>query len=282
MRHLPGFRALVGAYSGFIIDLWGVIHDGVTPYVGAVACLEHLRDAGKPVVLLSNAPRRADTARRGMRTMGIDDALTTRLLTSGEACHAMLKQRRDEWFARLGRRSYHLGPERDRGLLDGTGMEEAARPDLADWVLNTGPDDRRDPNDLSLYEHELLACLAAGLPMLCANPDLEVVRGGRRVLCAGSLARRYTELGGAVRLIGKPDPAIYRSVLATLSLPASRVLAVGDSLRTDIAGAKGAGIASCWVLGGIHSNLLTDLKAAEGEAAGLGLSPVATVPALIW
>ncbi len=136
---------------------------------------------------------------------------------------------------------------------------------------------------MAAFEDELRLCAAAGLRMLCANPDLEVIRGGERVICAGALAQRYQELGGEVRLLGKPDPAIYAPLLERLGAPRERVLAVGDALRTDIAGAKAAGIDSCWVLGGIHGEALDgDHAAVEAEAAAAGLAPVASVPAFRW
>src|SRR6185437_15547695 len=103
MQYLTGFAPLARRYGGFIVDLWGVIHDGVTPYDGAIDCLEQLRALGKPAVLLSNAPRRATVAQRGMREMGIPDTLYTGILTSGEVTHRMLRDRTDPWFATLGR-----------------------------------------------------------------------------------------------------------------------------------------------------------------------------------
>ncbi len=195
----------------------------------------------------------------------------------------MLRDREDPWFSRLGRRVFHLGPERDRSVIDGLDYALATAPENADFVLNTGPDDHRDPAHLAEFEAVLQACAMRHLPMVCANPDREVIRGGVRVLCAGALAERFRELGGEVRRVGKPDQAVYEPVLAMLGVPGSRVLAVGDALETDIAGAAAAGLASCWVLGGIHGERLRGDRAAAEEAAGLaGLAPVATVPAFVW
>jgi len=273
MQHLPGFAAIAGRYRGFIVDLWGVIHDGVTPYDGAVECLERLRAMRAPVVLLSNAPRRAAAAAAGLRAMGIDDTLYTGIVTSGEVTWRALADH-------AGARIYHLGPERDRNVLEGRPVTRAETPDMADLVLNTGPDDARSPTDIAEYEAELAACLAARLPMICANPDLEVMRGGERLICAGALALWYEERGGRVRWIGKPYPEVYAPVLELLKLPPGEVLAVGDALRTDVAGAQSVGVDACWVLGGIHA--LEDPERAAAEAAAAGLAPVATLPAFRW
>jgi HAD superfamily hydrolase (TIGR01459 family) len=283
MRVLDGFAAIAGRYDGFILDLWGVIHDGVRPYPGAVDCLEHLQAAGKRCVLLSNAPRRSHAAEAMLRNMGIGAGLYTAILTSGEAVHLALRDRTDPWFAALGRRVYHLGPDRDRNVLDGLDLVLTPSPDGADFMLNTGPDDHRAPTDVYAFEDTLQECARHSLPMICANPDLEVIRGGVRVICAGALAARYEQMGGAVRSLGKPDPAIYRPVMTILATAPSATLAVGDSLRTDIAGATAAGLDSCWVLGGIHGEALAeDETAPEREARQAGLAPVAMVQAFRW
>lgn len=280
MRHIERFSAVADDYDGFIIDLWGVIHDGVRPYPGALDVLRRLQ--GRPVLLLSNAPRRAWSAQRMLRRMGIDDGSYTAILTSGEATWLALRDRTDPWFARLGRRVYHLGPERDRNVLDGLDLVRVASPEEAEFVLNTGPDDERDTQAIESFSGELAACLACELPMICANPDLVVMRAGKTILCAGALAERYAGMGGDVRSIGKPDAGIYALALAELGLPASRVLAVGDSLRTDIAGAELSGLPSLWVLGGIHAADASDRAGAAGLAAASGLAPTAAIDCLCW
>ena len=283
MDHLAHFAPLADRFDGFILDLWGVIHDGVTPYPGAVDCLAHLKRLGKRTVLLSNAPRRAHVAQAAMRGMGIADDMYSGILTSGEATHAMLKDHLDPFFANLGTRIYHLGPERDRNVFETLPLTLVPTPADADFVLNTGPDDLGSATDISSWEPVLTACLTAGLPMICANPDLEVIRGGARLICAGLLTQRYEELGGTARWIGKPDPAVYGQVLEMLAIPASRVLAVGDALRTDIAGATSVGLAACWILGGIHAEELgTDPSRIDAAAAAAGLSPLACLPAFVW
>jgi HAD superfamily hydrolase (TIGR01459 family) len=288
MEHLSGFAPLADRYDGFVLDLWGVIHDGVNAFPHAVETLKQLRTAGKRTLLLSNVPRPNAAAQAMMRRMGIADQLYTGILTSGEAVRRALQYPPDLWWAELGTRVFHLGPERDRPILDGLSLVLVDTPAEADFVLNTGPDDHRNPSDMAEFETVLTECARHRLKMICANPDLEVIRGGVRVLCAGSLAARYQELAGDVRSLGKPDPAIYQSVLQQLDLPPDRVLAVGDSLRTDIAGAAAVDLAACWVLDGIHSSELRngpagfDTGRAELAARAAGVTPVATVPRFIW
>lgn len=288
MQHLTGFAPLAERYNGFILDLWGVIHDGVNAFPPAIDCLRQLRQAGKPTLLLSNVPRPNAPVQAMMRRMGIDDLLYTGLLTSGEAVRAALREPPELWWAELGTRVFHLGPERDRPVLEGLDLIRVEQPADADFVLNTGPDDHRNPTDLAEFEDVLAACYASRLKMICANPDLEVIRGGLRVLCAGTLALRYAQLGGDVRSLGKPDPTIYQPVLERLGVPPDQVLAVGDSLRTDIAGAASVDVASCWILDGVHGAALRggdgefDLAAAEAEARQAGLSPVAVLPRFQW
>ena len=150
-------------------------------------------------------------------------------------------------------------------------------------MLNTGAHEGASLTDLAAYDEILRDCRAAGLPMICANPDLEVIREGQRWICAGAMAQSYEALGGAVRWIGKPDPAVYAPVIAMLGIAAPRILAVGDALRTDMAGAAAVGIAGCWVLGGIHAEELgADPVLVERAAAAAGLAPVAAIPAFIW
>jgi HAD superfamily hydrolase (TIGR01459 family) len=275
---MTGFAPLAERYDGFIVDLWGVVHNGVAPYPGVLDALSRLHAAGKPVVFLSNAPRRPSGIARALSAMGITPNFYTGIMSSGEAVHLALRDRTDE-FATLGTKFYHLGPERDRDVFDTLGLEEVPRPEHADFLLNTGPDDLLGPHDATLYDPVLHEALANGLPMVCANPDFEVLRDGHRIICAGLLAQTYAAQGGRVIQRGKPDPAIYTPTLALLGTEKPRTLAIGDSLRTDIAGAKAAGIDALWVLSGIHA-LHPDHAPAEAEAAGL--APVAILSGFSW
>ena len=270
---------LADQYDGFIVDLWGVVHDGVRPYPGVIDALTRLRAAGKRVVFLSNAPRRAAAVVTALAAMGIAPDLHDGVMSSGEAVHTQLRDRTDPAFAALGSRLWHLGPARDRNLFEDLPLTEVDQPDQADFLLNTGPDDLAGESDPAAYDPVLNAALAAGLPMICANPDLEVVRAGQRIICAGLLAEIYAARGGVVLMRGKPDPAIYQPTLAMLDTERVRTLAVGDSLRTDIAGAKAAGIDSVFILGGIHGFTREQAQAACARAQ---LNPVAMWPHFTW
>ncbi|MBE7209804.1 MAG: TIGR01459 family HAD-type hydrolase [Gluconacetobacter diazotrophicus] len=284
MKHLSGLAPLAERYRGFIVDLWGVVHDGVEPYPGAVDCLRRMRAAGCRVVLLSNAPRRVEAVRETLRRIGVPDDGYDGILTSGEATREVLSSRALPFLSGGARRMWHLGPERDAGLFAGIeGCEALPGPEGAEFVLNTGPDDEGGEDDPGPYLPALREAAARELPMLCANPDLEIVRGGQRIICAGLLARCYEEFGGRVHRIGKPFAPIYPPVLRMLGVPDAAVMAIGDALATDIAGARNAGLASCWVLGGIHAELVgADPVLAEREAAAAGLAPDATLPGLRW
>jgi len=280
MRVFAGFAPIAERYEGFILDLWGVIHDGVNPYPG----LEGLR--GRPVLLLSNAPRRAYAAQKMLQRMGIPDDAYGSILTSGEACYSALLERSDPWFAGLGHKVFFLGPVRDRNLIEGIDLVEVREPSAADFVINTGPDDERDPTDLGAFAEILAECFVAGLPMLCANPDLEVIRGGHRILCAGSLAAEYARLGGEVKTLGKPDVAIYQRAFTMLGVDPARVVAVGDSLRTDITGARNAGIDAVMIAHGVDAPVLGDIYDAGAserlDRVTAGLPVLGVMPRFCW
>jgi HAD superfamily hydrolase (TIGR01459 family) len=286
---LTGLAPLAAGYDGFILDLWGVLHDGERPYPGVSDCLDRLMAAGKRLCLLSNAPRRVGPVADILAAMGITRDRYHHLVTSGEATFEALADRSDPWHARLGRRCLHLGPAHDRQLFDGLpDLVLVTDPRAATFVVNTGPSTYDEtPAD---YGPLLDASARLGLPMVCANPDLEVMVGPRRVLCAGTLARRYEDLGGSVRYHGKPHADVYRRCLELLDIPdRRRILAVGDSLHTDVAGAVASGIDAALVTGGILCQHLGGRwgrppdrdRLARLLGAG-GPRPTAVLPRLVW
>src|SRR5216684_1832123 len=268
LRLIDGMHALAPDYDGFILDLWGVVHDGTTPFPGVLDCMGRLIAAGKRLVLLSNAPRRSDDVVRRIATIGVPAGLYHAVMSSGEEAWRHLAQRDEPFYAALGRRVLHIGSERDLEIRDGLDLDFVETPAEADFILNTGPAEWEDT--ITDYAPVLHAARERYLPMVCANPDLIVIHNGRPALCAGALAEEYERIGGRVRWHGKPYPSVYDSCLALLGIAdRRRILAIGDSLRTDIAGAAGAGIDALLIAGGIHA-------AEFGAGGALDLDRIAT------
>ena len=283
--HFDGMAALAGRYDGFVLDVWGVIHDGVTLYPGVVDTLDRLAAAGRKFVMLTNAPRRSAAVAEAMIGMGMPAGHCRHILSSGEAAFLDLRERTDPFYAGLGNRCLHIGPARDLNLFDGLDWERVDALEGADLVVNTGP--WEDGETVADYEALLAEGAARGVPMICANPDLEVVRDGRRLVCAGALAERYEALGGAVRYFGKPKAEIYAYCFRTLGIADhGRIAAIGDSFRTDLAGARNAGIDPVLVVGGIHEEELGGAPPRPDALAALSgrwnVIPVASIPAFVW
>jgi HAD superfamily hydrolase (TIGR01459 family) len=282
---LAGLAPLAGRYQAYIIDLWGCAHDGTRPFPGVPDCLARLRGDGKTVLLLSNAPRRIAVAAARLEEIGLQAALYDHLMTSGEETWQALRDRSDPFHAGLGRRCYYVGYPRDRQIMDGLDLDDVDDLDTADFLLVTGPNDPRD--EVAAYEDLLAAARERDLPLVCANPDVVVLHRGRRQICAGALARRYAVLGGTVRQHGKPYRSIYATCFALTGVAPARTLALGDSLSTDMAGARDAGIDAALVVGGIHAedfapNGAPDATLIAAACRDAGVNPVAALPELRW
>jgi HAD superfamily hydrolase (TIGR01459 family) len=285
---LAGIGEIAERYDGYILDLWGVLHDGQAPFPGVIDCLTRLKAKDKRLVILSNAPRRAHLVEQRVAEIGIPRALYDHLLSSGEETWQHLRRRDDPFYAALGQVCYHIGPPRDDNMLADLGLRRVEDVAEAEFILNTGPWGWDET--VAGYEAVLQGGRDRDLPMVCANPDLVVMLRGSRVICAGALAQRYEALGGRVRWHGKPYPAIYASCFDLLGLAdRRRILAVGDSLRTDIAGANGEGIASVLILGGIHGEelgvtpgVVPDSARLAAAAAASGAHPTYAMAHLTW
>jgi HAD superfamily hydrolase (TIGR01459 family) len=281
MRILDGVATLADRYDGFILDLWGVVHDGRRPYPGVAEALARLKARGKRIGFLSNAPRRAHVVEALLAGMGLDRALWDATITSGELAWRHLRE------SPQGRLALHIGPERDLSTIEGLDIQRVPDPAEAEWVLNTGPDPERGNLDAQAYRPLLERCAARRLPMLCVNPDRHVMVGEQRVICAGSLADLYVALGGPPATeIGKPDPAAYPPVLEALGIAdRKRVVAIGDSPHTDLAGAQAAGLDAVWALTGLAAHAhgaAPDPARLAHVAAAEGVSPIAALTALRW
>jgi HAD superfamily hydrolase (TIGR01459 family) len=281
-----GFEALAERYSALLCDVWGVLHNGVEAYDGIVDTLTRYRAGGGRVLLLSNAPRPGTGIPPQLEKMGIPSDAYDDVLTSGDATHASIAT------GRFGESFWHLGPERDWLLFEGLTQVRAEEAD-ADFVLCTGlfDDDAETPDD---YREILAKLKERDLDMVCANPDIVVDRGERRVYCGGAIAAAYSEIGGRAHYFGKPHAPIYElararlAVLAGAPMDDSSLLAVGDGLQTDIKGANAQGIDALFVTGGIavercgpsaeepQSDAVTAVCKEEGVA------PVGAIARLRW
>jgi HAD superfamily hydrolase (TIGR01459 family) len=224
---------------------------------------------------------------RRIALIGVPAGLYHAVMSSGEEAWQYLHDRADPFYAALGRRCLQIGSERDLEIRDGLGLEFVETQDEADFILNTGPAGWEDT--IADYAAVLEAARGRDLPMVCANPDLVVIHDGKPALCAGALAEHYEKIGGRVRWHGKPYPSVYDSCLALMGLAERRrLLAIGDSLRTDIAGAAEAHIDSLLVAGGVHAGEFTDGQGAldpDRIAAALaesGANPIGVAARFIW
>lgn len=267
-----------GETTAWLVDIWGVIHNGVTPFQDACAACARYREAGGLVVLVSNSPRPHDSVIAQLDGIGVLRTTYDAVVTSGDVARTLVTKL-------AGRPVLHIGPERDLGVFAGLDIARVA-PEEAEAIVCTGlfNDEHESPDD---YTEILSACLPRGLPMICANPDIMVERGGRMIYCAGAVARAYEGAGGEVAYAGKPYLPIYDLAFETLeglkpgASDKSRLLAIGDGVATDIAGAAAAGLRSVFVASGVH--VKGGLEEAVTELFPVGSPrPVAAMAKLAW
>ena len=281
---IPKFSELAPNYDAVLSDVWGVIHNGLAASSHACDALMRMRARGGVVVLITNAPRPSEQVVRQLEHLHVPREAYDAIVSSGDLTRATVKGRR-------GQSLYHLGPERDRSIFTGLDVHFAP-PESADYVVCTGleDDETEMPDD---YRARLEAMLARKLFMVCGNPDVVVERGSELVYCAGALADLYANMGGEVLYAGKPYRPIYDMALAKADAAAgrkisrSRVLAVGDSVRTDLKGARTAGIDFLFVTSGIHAEELGGRERPDDTAlmttfAAAGGAPKAVMRELRW
>jgi len=276
---LDSIAPLAEDTSGWLADIWGVIHDGVRPFAPACEACERFRSHGGLVVLVSNSPRPHASVEAQLARIGVPRASWDAIVSSGDVARTLIA-------GYAGGAIVHLGPERDLGIFAGIDVERVG-PDRAEAIVCTGlfDDEKETPDD---YAETLASCAARGLPMICANPDIAVERGGRLVYCAGALARAYEQLKGEVAYAGKPYAPIYQLAFETLealrpgSAEPARLLAIGDGVHTDIAGAAAAGVRSVFVSSGVHVQRPLDAEALEALFPPGTPRPIAAMARLVW
>lgn len=281
---ISGLHQIADDYDAILCDVWGVLHNGIAPWSGAIDALSSFSKKGGKVVMITNAPRTVAPVLKQLEGMGVPlSGVFDEVVTSGDATRALIEQ--------LDGPIHYIGPDRDKSLFDGLNV------DLVDWqdadaIVCTGLRDDatetpQDYHDLFVSFHE------AKLPFICANPDLVVEKGDKMLWCAGALARDYAAMGGETRIVGKPHKPIYDlaiSRLAKLSgtpIERSRILAIGDGMPTDILGAKQNNLDVLYISAGIHSAEYGDAENPDDDKLQQFLqlhdaSPIAYLPRLCW
>ncbi len=247
MKFINRLSEISNNYDYYIIDLWGVLHDGHEPYKGAKNALANLEKAGKKIILLSNAPRRASKAKETLENLGFTPDLYHLLLTSGEVTYHYVKAHPE-----LGKKYYYIGPQKDLHLLDGLGLAQVHNASEADFAVATGFEGFG--STFEEKKHQLDECLNYKLKLLVANPDKLVVKQtGEEQICSGLMGDYYSKNSGQAIYFGKPHKNAYDECLEFFGTKdTKRILCIGDSLHTDIAGANMLGAGGLFVIGGIH------------------------------
>ena len=281
---IPHFSALAPDYDVLLCDVWGVVHNGVAAFPDACDALMRARARGVTVILITNAPRPSEQVSRQLERLHVPRETYDAIVSSGDVTRSVIE-------ARHGKSLFHMGPERDRSIF--TGLDVRFAPlERADYVVCSGLDDdeTETPDD---YRARLELMLARKVFMVCANPDIVVERGDRLLYCAGAIADLYRTMGGEVLYAGKPYRPIYDMALAKAEAAAGkavareRVLAIGDSLRTDLKGAHALGLDFLFVTAGIHAEELggrerPDTAALRTAFAAAGEMPKAVMRHLVW
>jgi HAD superfamily hydrolase (TIGR01459 family) len=284
-RLADSLQSVTRGYDVLLCDIWGVIHNGVAAFPAACDALHRFRAAGGTVILVTNAPRPGDAVIRMLDRLAVPNEAYDAVASSGDVTRAIVASRRDQAV-------FHLGPERDASIFAGLGVRFAPL-EAADYVVCSGlfDDTRETPDD---YRAMLAAMRERALFMVCANPDVVVERGEALVYCAGALADVYAGAGGEVLYCGKPHAPIYESALAAaararggVAPSRERVLAIGDSVRTDMKGAAAFGLDCVFVTSALHaeaygSRQAPDLGALGETFAAAGVAPKAVMSGLVW
>ena len=238
---IEGFRSVFDNYELFIIDLWGVVHNGIELNKNAIHTLSKITEAKKNYILLTNAPRPNEIVKIFLENLGLDKSMSENVFTSGEAALGYLKKNY------IGQKFYHIGPPRDFDLFTDFKNKKTEDLDKSDYLLCTGLYNQHD-QDLNYYK-ELLKNFTSK-QMVCTNPDLIVNKGKKKEYCAGSVAMIFKKIGGEVIYFGKPYPEVYNQAIKSNK---KKVIAIGDNLRTDIKGANNMNYDSLIITSGVHN-----------------------------
>ena len=281
LRFAEQLRDLVAGVDVVLSDIWGVVHNGLESFPEACEALHTFRKRGGTVILITNAPRPADSVQRQLRKLGVADDIYDAIVSSGDLTRNFV-------MSRLGQSMYWIGPDRDNSIY--RGLDATTAPlEEADYIVCTGlyDDETETAED---YRGMMLQARERKLTLICANPDIVVERGDRLIYCAGAIAELYRELGGEVIFYGKPHRPIYERAMALAGerqghlIDRKKVLAIGDSVRTDLTGAREFGIDCLFVTRGIHAEEFEGLDQLDPNSVMelFGHPPKALMRELKW
>ena len=281
LRFIENLRDVTGSRDVLLSDIWGVVHNGLEAFPEACAALREFRNQGGTVILITNAPRPADSVQRQLHKLNVPDETYDAIVSSGDLTRNFVAEH-------PGKSVFWLGPERDNSIH--RGLDAVFAPlERADYIVCTGPfdDETESAED---YRGMMMQALERRLPLICANPDIVVERGDRLIYCAGAIAELYRELGGEVIFYGKPHRPIYERAMTLArekrgqDTPLGRVLAIGDSVRTDLAGAHAFGIDLLFVTRGIHAEEFAGIDQLDPASVKelFGHPPLALIRELKW
>ena len=237
-----GLCSIVDNYQLFYVDLWGVVHNGVSLHKEAINALKEITKKGKEYILLTNAPRPNSVVKTFLKKMGMEEEIIDHVFTSGEASLSYLKKNL------IDKKFFHVGPPRDIDLFKDFKELKSNQIENSEYIICTGLFEEHE-EDLKFYKELFEKNLKK--KMICTNPDLIVDRGNKRELCAGSIATIFEKMGGKVVYFGKPYPEVYNQ---SVDNKGKKILSIGDNLNTDIKGANLLNYDSLIISNGIHKN----------------------------
>ena len=255
-KFCQGISDISDSYTGFIIDTWGVIHDGEKVFESAIECLKELKARKTFVLLMSNSEFRTEQMVKYLRDKGMPDGLYSEILTSGELLWQGIKNQNEGIFQGLGQSYYLIGGERTRNFLSTLPVTEEKDVSSAKIFLISGWDPLE--GDLSVYDEAMKEAIRCRLKAICINPDTKALIGTNFAGGVAKLARRYEELGGVIQMIGKPYKPIFHHCIKVLhqnDIYPGQTVMVGDSMAHDILGASLVNMDTCLVKNGMHSGV---------------------------
>jgi len=255
-KFCDGISDISDSYAGFIIDQWGVLHDGERVYDGVAECLKELQRRKKFVVIMSNSGKRAEQNSKRLEKMGIGPDLYNEIITSGEVTWQSLNNQNSGFFEDIGKKCVIISRGNDRSIVNGLGVEVVENPKDANFLIISGADS--PDKTLEDYEPLLRNCARYKLKAICANPDSLGVMGGQNIMGPGTLAARYKDFGGVVEYIGKPHQPIFMyciQIMKEHNVYPGQTVMIGDTMAHDILGGSLVNIDTCLVKTGIHQKV---------------------------